>query len=66
MKYDAGTTPLNPCGTLPKYIFSDSFSLYFNNIVEGTKINIAIDQTNISSEFDREHKFKKNEDASIY
>lgn len=43
MRLPADTTYLNPCGILPKYIFSDSFTLHLNNIAEGSKINIAID-----------------------
>ena len=50
-------TPLNPCGILPKYIFSDSFNLL------SPDSEFEIDESNIAHDFDRENRFKKNPDA---
>ena len=50
-------TPLNPCGILPKYIFSDSFNLL------SPDSEFEIDESNIAHDFDRENRFKKNQDA---
>ena len=50
-------TPLNPCGILPKYIFSDSFNLL------SPDSEFEIDESNIAHDFDRENRFKINPDA---
>lgn len=55
-------TPLNPCGILPKYIFSDSFKLSELNVLS-PESEFEIDESNIAHEFDRENRFKKNKDA---
>ena len=52
-------TPLNPCGILPKYIFSDSFRLSELS----PESEFEIDESNIASDFDRENRFKKNSDT---
>ena len=63
----AKDTPLNPCGILPKYVFTDSFSLFLKSTTENDTedVRIAIDETNIASTYDREEKFKKSEDDSV-
>ena len=52
-------TPLNPCGILPKYIFSDSFSLSELNVLS-PESEFEIDESNIAHEYDKENRFKKN------
>ena len=41
-------------------MFTDSFT--FSHIDEFKESKITIDESNISSKFDREHKFKKSDD----
>lgn len=55
-------TPLSPCGILPKYAFSDSFSIL--QIDATGEVEILVDESNIASEFDKEHKFIKSSDQN--
>jgi len=51
---------LNPCGILPKYLFTDSFEL----ISRQNYTRIIIDEENIASDYDKKYKFKKTEGDS--
>ena len=52
-------TPLSPCGVLSKYVFTDRFFLYDNQAKE----RVAVNETNIVNDYDKEHVFKPAEDA---
>ena len=49
MKLLADTTYLNPCGILPKYVFSDSFSLHMNNTLAQVDTNLGSTVANAPS-----------------
>ena len=60
---------LNPCGTMAKFLFTDSFQLFEGEMQEdGSKVvdvakQIVINETNIAHRVDREVKFKKAKDS---
>ena len=62
------STLLNPCGILPKYVFTDSFTLSELDVNDNeiSEKMITIDESSISSEFDREHKFVKSANADEF
>lgn len=60
----ASDTPLNPCGLLPKYVFSDTFKLeekLIDDIDEDYEeiVEIPIDEKNIASMQDILFKFEE-------
>ena len=54
-----GDTPLNPCGILSKYVFTDTFQLYNKN----KRYRVPVNETNIVQDYVKDHVFKPNTDS---
>ena len=52
-------THITPCGLLPKYVFTDTFSLWSY----AAKGKMQMDESNITRDYLKEHVFKSNDDA---